>query len=200
MAVSRSWNLVVIGYSVLAMAMLLFLTINGVSNTAVGTIGTAGLLGVGLVLPVAGLLAAATRIEPFERRMRTGLALQSFCLAGLLVGLLVSFFASSLSGHELSAGFIMLAGLSGLVGAILISKETGVRQLVLGASLIALGAALIPASNIASQMYWVLDLEKNVFQDIGATVAACGCAVVAYSYFLIRTPTVSDNPGLRRPA
>ena len=191
MVVSRSWNLVVIGYSVLAMAMLVFITINGISDTAVGTIGTAGLLGVGLVLPVAGMVPLARRIGPYKRRTRTGLVLQSVCFAGLLGGLLVSFFASSLYGHELSAAFIALAGLSGLVGAILISKENGARQLVVGAALIAIGAALIPASNIASQMYWVLDMEKNVIQDIGATVAACGCVVAAYSCFVIRKPSVA---------
>lgn len=193
MVISKSWSLVVIGYSVLALAMLMFLTINGVSDTAVGTIGTAGLLGLGLVLPIAGMLAAARRIEPSQKRMRTGLVLESACLAGLLAGLLVSFFASSLPGHELSAVFIAAAGISGLVGAIVITKETGVRWLAIGAALIAVGAALIPASNIANQMYWVLDLEKNVYQDVGATLAACGCVVVAYACFVIRRPSVLNK-------
>ena len=153
MALSRSWNLAVIGYSTLAAAMLAFITINGESSTAVGTIGTAGLLGLGLVLPAAGMLELATRIDPSYRRMRTGLALQGVCAAGLLLGLLVSFFASSLPGHMASAAFIAFAGTAGLVAAILISKEAGVPQLVVGAALIAIGAALIPASNIASQLY-----------------------------------------------
>jgi len=191
MALSRSWNLAVIGYSTLAAAMLAFITINGESSTAVGTIGTAGLLGLGLVLPAAGMLELATRIDPSYRRMRTGLALQGVCAAGLLLGLLVSFFASSLPGHMASAAFIAFAGTAGLVAAILISKEAGVPQLVVGAALIAIGAALIPASNIASQMYWVQDLEKNVYQDVGATVAACGCVVAAYSCFVMRKPSVS---------
>jgi hypothetical protein len=191
MALSRSWNLVVIGYSTLAAAMLAFVTINGESSSAVGTIGTAGLLGFGLVLPAAGMLELARRLDPSNRRMRTGLALQGVCSGGLLLGLLVSFFASSLSGHVVSAAFIAFAGVSGLVAAILISKEAGVPQLVVGAALIAIGAALIPASNIASQMYWVQDLEKNVYQDIGATVAACGCVVAAYSCFVMRKPSVS---------
>lgn len=192
MALSRSWNLVVIGYSTLAAAMLAFVTINGESSSAVGTIGTAGLLGLGLVLPGAGMLELARRIDPSHRRMRTGLALQGVCAAGLLLGLLVSFFASSLPGHIISAAFIGLSGISGLGGAILISEEVGVRQLVLGAVLIATGAALIPVSNIASQMYWIQDLEKNIYQDIGATVSACGCIVAGYSCFVIRKPSVSQ--------
>lgn len=191
MAIAKSWTLVVAGYSILAAAMLAFLTINGVSSTAIGTIGTAGLLGLGLVLPVVGMLEVAQRIDPSRRGARTGLALQSICLIGLLIGLVVSFFASSLTVHMVSGVFIALAGVSGLVGAILISKDVGVRPLVLGAVLIAIGAALIPASNIASQMYWVQDLQKNIYQDIGATVAACGCVVAAYLCFVIRKPSVS---------
>jgi len=191
MAASKSWTLVVVGYSVLAAAMLAFLTVNGVSSTAVGTIGTAGLLGLGLVLPVVGMLELARHIDPSRGGTRTGLTLQSACLIALLIGLLLSFFASSLAGHMASATFIMLSGISGLAGAILISNEVGVRQLVLGAVLIAIGAALIPLSNIASQMYWVQDLEKNVYQDIGATVAACGCVLAAYSCFVIRKPSIS---------
>jgi len=183
--------MVVVGYSVLAAAMLAFLTVNGVSSTAFGTIGTAGLLGLGLVLPVVGMQELARRIDPSKGGTRTGLTLQSLCLIGLLIGLLLSFFASSLPGHMASATFIALSGISGLVGAILISNELGARQLVLGAVLLAIGAALIPASNIGSQMYWVQDLEKNVYQDIGATVAACGCVLAAYSCFVIRKPSVS---------
>jgi hypothetical protein len=191
MTVSKSWAMVVVGYSVLAAAMLAFLTVNGVSSTAVGTIGTAGLLGLGLVLPVVGMQELARRIDPSKGGTRTGLTLQSLCLIGILIGLLLSFFASSLPGHMASATFIALSGISGLVGAILISNELGARQLVLGAVLIAIGAALIPASNIASQMYWVQDLEKNAYQDIGATVAACGSVLAAYSCLVIRKPSVS---------
>lgn len=188
MSVSKSWALVVAGYSILAFAMLAFLTINGLSNTAVGTIGTAGLLGIGLLVPAAGMLQLARRIDPPQGGARRGLVLQSVSLIGIVIGLVISFFASSVFGHVVSGVFIVLSGTSGLVGAILISRDAGVRQLVWGAALIAIGAAVIPASDIAlNGLYWILDMEKNIYQDIGATVAACGCVVAAYSCFVIRS-------------
>ena len=185
MTASRIWALAVLGYSVLAAAMVAFLTINGTSSTAVGTIATAGLIGLGLMLPAVAMLELTRRFDPSQRRARTGLALQAVYPVGLLIGLLLSFFASSLPGHVLSAAFIVLAAAAGLIGAALISRQAGVPQLVVGVGLIAAGAALIPASNIAVQMDWVSDLEKNVLQDLGATVAACGCVVAAYSCFVI---------------
>ena len=191
MTTSKLCTLTLAGYTVLALAMLAFLTINGVSDTGVGTIGTAGLIGVGLVLPAAAMLVVARRVDPSGGTARKGLVLQSLGLLGLLIGLLMSFFASSLSGHLLSGVFIALAGISGVVGAIFFSKDKGVPQIVVGAVLIAIGAALIPASNIAAQSGWALDLDKSVYQDIGSTLVACGCVAAAYSSFLLRKPLVS---------
>lgn len=184
---SKSWALVVAGYAILAVAMLAFLTINGVSATAAGTIGTAILIGLGLLLPAAGTLELARRMDPPHGTARKGLALQSLSLIGLLIGLVVSFVASSLSGHLISAVFIVLAGTSGLAGAIFIAKQARARLLVAGAALIAIGAALIPASNIALFAYWTSDMGKNISQDIGAALAACGSVVAAYSFFVLRS-------------
>jgi hypothetical protein len=56
---------------------------------------------------------------------------------------------SSLSGHLVSGVFIVLSKIAGLAGAIFISNKARARQLVVGATLVAIGAALIPASDIA---------------------------------------------------
>jgi hypothetical protein len=196
MTTSKSWALLVAGYSILAVAMLAFLTVNGVPATAVGTITTAALIGLGLLLPAAGLLEVARRMDPPRGGARKGLALLSLSLIGLLIGLVVSFVAASLSGHLVSAVFIVPSGISGLAGAIFISKQATARPLVAGAALIAIGAALIPASNIAVLAYWISDMGKDIYQDAGATVAACGCVLAAYSFFVLRRR--SEAPAVSR--
>ena len=196
MTTSKSLALVVAGYAVLAAAMLAFLTVNGQSATAAGTIGTAGLLVLGLLLPAAGMLELARRMDPPQGTARKGLVLQSLGLIGLLIGFAVSFAASSLSGYLVAGVVIVLSGTAGLAGAIFISKEAKARQLVVGAALIAIGATLIPASNIALHAGWLLDIDKNIYMDIGAALAGCGSIVTAYSFFLLRShgkaPVVSS--------
>jgi len=189
MTTSKSSILVVTGYCILAAGMLAFLTINGVPAPAAGTITTIGLLALGLLLPAAGMLELARHNDPPHPTLRKGLILQSLSLIGILIGLVVSYIASSLSGHQLAAVFIVPSGLAGLAGAIFISKQTRARQLIIGAALIAVGAALIPASDIAQYTYLMLGIDKNVYQDIGATIAACGCVVAAYSFFVLRSRT-----------
>jgi hypothetical protein len=147
MTTSKSWALVISGYSVLALAMLAFLTVNGVSATAAGTITTAGLIVLGFLLAAAGMLELARHMDPAHGTVRKGLVLQGLSLIGLLIGLVVSFAASSLPGHLVSAAFIGPAAAAGLAGAVLISRAARARQLIIGAALIALGAALIPASS-----------------------------------------------------
>ena len=196
MTTSKSWALVVAGYSILAVAMLAYLTVNGLSSTAAGTISTAVLLALGLLLPAAGMLELARRKDRPQGAARKGLVLQSLSLTGLLIGFVVSFVASSLSGRLVSGVVIVLAGISGLVGAIFISKQARARQLVVAAALIAIGAVLIPASNIAVSADWLLDIDKNIYEDIGATIAGCGSVVAAYSFFVLRSrgkaPVVSS--------
>ena len=72
MTTSKSWALVVIGYCILAVAMLAFLTINGLSSTAAGTVATASLLVLGLVLPAAGMLELARHRQSPTRRPSCG--------------------------------------------------------------------------------------------------------------------------------
>jgi hypothetical protein len=187
MTTSKSWALVVTGYGILAAAMLVFLTINGLSNTAPGTVATASLLALGLLLPAAGMLELARHMDPPQGTLRRGLVLQALSLIGLVIGLVASFAASSTSGYLVSAVFIVLAGAAGVAGAIFAAREARARPLVAGAALIALGALLIPASNIALLAGWLLDLDKNIYEDIGATLAACGCVVAAYSFFVLRS-------------
>jgi drug/metabolite transporter (DMT)-like permease len=197
MTTSRSWALVVTGYSVLALAMLAFVTVNGVSAAAAGTIATASLIVLGFLLAAAGMLELARRIGPPQGTLRKGLVLQGLSLIGLLIGLVVSFAASSLPGHLVSAVVIVLSAGAGLVGAVFISREARASQLVTGAALIAIGAALIPASNIAQFAYLVLDADKNLYQDIGAALAGCGCVVAAYSFFVLHSR--SKAPAVPRP-
>ena len=195
MTTSKSWSLVVTGYSVLVLAMLAFLTVNGVSAAAAGTVATATLIVLGFLLAAAGTLELARHMDPPQGTLRKGLVLQGLALIGILIGLVLSFVASSMSGHLVSAVFIVPSGVAGLAGAIFIAEEARARQLVIGAALIAIGAALIPTANIAQFAYLILDTDKNLYQDIGATIAGCGCAVAAYSYFALRsrskTPAVS---------
>ena len=196
MTTSKSWALIVVGYCILAVAMLAFLTINGVSAVAAGTIATAALIGLGILLPAAGALEVARRMEPSQGTARKGLVLLSLSLIGLLIGLVVSFVASSLSGHLISAVFIVPSGIAELAGAIFIARQARARLLVAGAALIAIGAALIPASNIALNAYWIVDIDKNIYQDIGAALAGCGSVVAAYSFYVLRSrgtaPAVSQ--------
>jgi hypothetical protein len=187
MTTSKSWALVVWGYCVLAVAMLAFLTVNGVSAPAAGTIGTAGLIVLGLLLPAAGMLELARRMDPPQGTATKGLVLQSLSLIGLLAGFVVSFAASSLSGRLVSGVVIVLSGIAGLAGAIFMSNQARSRQLVVAAALIAIGAALIPAANIAVSAGWLVDIDKNIYMDIGATVAGCGSVVAAYSFFGLRS-------------
>ena len=183
--------------ALLVAGMLAFLTVNGISSTAAGAATTAGFLVLGFLSTAAGMLALTRRMDPPQRTLRTGLVLQSLCMIGLLIGIAVSFVASTLSGHLVSAAFVVPSGVTGLAGAVLISKVARARQLVIGAALIALGAALIPAANIARYEYLMLSIDKNVYQDIGAAIAACGCVVAACSCFVLRrrgnSPVVSRS-------
>jgi hypothetical protein len=119
--------------------------------------------------------------------------LQSLSLIGLLIGLVVSYAAASLVGHVVAGVVIVLSGLSGLVGAIFVAQVSRARELVLGVALIAVAAALIPASNILLRRYGISELEKNVYQDVGAAVAGCGCVVAAYSSFTRRNAGTAQD-------
>jgi hypothetical protein len=187
MNASKSWGLVVVGYAVLALAMVAFMTINGVSDTAVGTLATAGLISLGLAIPAGGMLGLATRTRR-EGILGRGLLLQTLSLLSLLIGLVTVFFAASLPVYLMAASLIVLSGVSGLTAASYFSRNGGTRYLIVGAALIAIGAAVIPASNIALKyLYLISDTDNSIYQDVGATLAACGAVLAAYSFFILST-------------
>ena len=93
----------VAGYSMGAVALVAFLTINGASGIpAAGTVGTAGLLVIGLLLSVVGMLQLRRGVGSTQRAARYGLALQGFGLVGLLFGVVLVVVIASLSGYLVS--------------------------------------------------------------------------------------------------
>lgn len=191
---SRAWGLVVAGYSTATVALVAFLTINGASGIpAAATIGTAGLILIGFLLPAAGMLQLKKGLSPIKRAARTGFAMQAFGLIGLLFGLVLIVVTSSLSGYLLGAVFVVIAAASGIAGAVLLrghfnsattSNNKGVSYLIFGTALIFSGAGLIVGSNIAFQ-YVISQMENTIYVDIGSTVAAYGCVIAAYSFFVL---------------
>jgi hypothetical protein len=193
----KAWGRVVAGYSVAAVALVVFLTINGASGIpAVATIGTAGLAVIGLLLPIAGILQLRRGIASGKTVPRLGFVLQAFGLFSLMFGLVFVVAVSSLSSYLLSALFVMVAGVSAIAGAVLLrrhficvntSNKRAAVFLILGTALVFTGVGLIVASNIAFQ-YLISQLENTVYVDVGATVSACGCILAAYSFFTLYNP------------
>jgi len=194
---SKAWILVVAGYSMAAIALVAFLTINGGSGTPVAaTLGTAGLLAIGLLLPAAGMLKLRKDLTPIKSAARYGFAMQALGLLGLFVGVVLIVAVPSLSGYLTGAVFVVPAGASAIAGAIFLrrryirsieSKAGGVAWLIIGTSLVFLGAGIIVASNLAF-WYLISQVENTVYVDMGATVSACGCVLAAYSFFVLHNP------------
>ncbi len=191
---TKAWSLVVAGYSVGAVALVTFLTINGVSNPTSVVIGTAGLVIVGLMLPAAGILQIARHTSPTQNLTRYGLVMQGLGLIGLLFAVVLVYFAFSLSGYIASAVLTMTSGALALGGAGLtvrhqskIGAPRGVLgYLVIGTAPLFWGVGLIAVSNIAYS-YVISQLEKTVYIDLGATISALGCVLAAYSWFILRS-------------
>ncbi len=187
---TKSWRLVVAGYSTAAVALVAFLTINGASGIpSVATIITAGLVIIGLLLPVIGMLQLRRGLSPIRSAARYGFTLQAFGLLGLLFGVVLVVGTSSLSGYILSAVFVAVAGVLAIAGAVLMrghfaSNNRGVAYLIFGTALIFSGVGLIVASNIAFE-YLISQVQNTVYVDTGATVSACGCVLTAYSFFVL---------------
>jgi len=193
---SKAWGLVVAGYSITAVALVAFLTINGASGIpTAATIGTAGLVIVGLLLPTAGMLQLRRRLSPVEKAARRGFAMQALGLPGLLFGVVLVVEVATLSGYFLSAALVAASGVSGVVGAVLLrayydvlgAKSRDVAYLMLGTVLLFTGVGIIVGSDIAFE-YWISQVENTVYVDMGATVSACGCALAAYSFFVLHNP------------
>src|SRR5271169_5463073 len=87
---SKAWELVVAGFSIAAVGLVGFLTINGASGTpAAATVVTAGLIVIGFVLPLSGMLLLRRGLGPTERPARRGYALQASGMLGLLLGVVL---------------------------------------------------------------------------------------------------------------
>ena len=179
----RASRLVVAGCGTLAVGLVALLTINGDSGApSAATIGTAGLIGIGLLLTAAAMLDLARRTDTTQTARR-GLIMQSLGLIGFVPGLVLIAYATSLSGYFVGAVVIVVCSASVLTGAMLLSSRA--VSLILGMGLIALGAAVVAASKIALQ-YWISDVENTVYTDAGATVSACGSILAAYWFFVFR--------------
>jgi len=196
---SRAWGLVVVGYSITAVALVAFLTINGVSGIPdAATIGTAGLVVIGLLLPTAGMLQLGRRLSPIERAARFGFAMQALGLLGLLFGVVLVVEVTTLSGYFLSAALIAASGVSATAGAVLLRghygapqpRSRGIAYLILGTLLLFTGVGIIVGSDIAYE-YWISQVENTVYVDMGATVSACGCVLAAYSFFVLHNRSSS---------
>ncbi len=190
----KAGRLVVAGYSTAAVALVAFLTINGASGIPeAATLGAAGLLVVGLLLPAAGMLQLRRRPGATERAARFGYSAQAIGLVGLLLGLVLIVVTATLSGYLIGAVFIVTAGVSALAGAVslrrhysaIVAKAEGVSWLILGTALLFAGAGVVVGSNIAFE-YLLSQVQNTIYVDVGATIAACGCVVAAYSFLVLR--------------
>jgi hypothetical protein len=191
---SKAWGIVVTGYSTAAVALVAFLTINGVSGIPTAAIiGTGILIAIGLLLPIAGMLQLRKGLGSIKSAGRYGFAMQAFGLLGLLFAVVLVVGFSSLTGYLISALFVTTAGVSSISGAVLLRayfinstklNAKGVLCLIFGTGLIFSGVALIVGSNIAFQ-YFISQLENTVYVDIGATISSCGCVLTAYSFYVL---------------
>jgi len=196
---SKAWGLVVAGYSVAAVGLVAFLTINGASGIpTVAMIGTAGLLAIGLLLPAAGMLQLRRGLNPSQSAARYGFAMQGLGLVGIFFCAVTVFVASSLSGYLVSAVLILASGALAMVGAVFLrrhyagsgaSNARNIGYFVIGTALIFSGVGLIVGSNMALYSFLISQVENTVYVDMGATVSASGCVVAAYSFFVLHNST-----------
>jgi hypothetical protein len=176
-------RLVGAGYSILALALIAFLTANGSPGTpAAAALVLTGLFAIGLVLPAAGMLRMARTAAGDQMRANRGLVLQVLGLGGLLFSLVLLAFVSSVAAYAIAGVAIAVAGAAGAAGAALL-RATGLEALLPATVLIFLGSELVAIADIAG-MYVISPLEVTVYVDIGATVSACGSILAAYSFFM----------------
>ena len=170
-----------------ATGLIAFLTINGASGVPGAVIaGTSTLVVLGLVLPPLGMLQMARSIDPAQRRARHGLEMQAMGLLGLLIGVLLIVVISTFSGYIVGTGLVTVFGTLALIGVIFFRRyAVSAVFLALGMILVFSGVELIANSNIAAIEHWITQVQNTVYVDVGATIAACGCIIAAYSFFVI---------------
>jgi hypothetical protein len=150
---SKALILVVVGYSMAAVALVAFLTINGASGIpAAATIGTAASIAIGLLLPAAGMLKLWRDLaRSTKRAAKYGFPLQAFGFVALFFGVVLIVALSTLTTYLISAALVTTAGVSAIAGAVLLHKHFaktnkwnlgGATYLILGTVLIFLGVGL----------------------------------------------------------
>lgn len=193
---TMAWSEVIAGYLLATLGLVALLTINGAAGFpgAIG-IGTAVLVAIGLLLPAVGMLQLRRAVNHDRRAARYGLAMQALGLIGLLFGVLPLASSSTISAlFVVSAILIATSAAFALGGALLLrhhytdigaSNGQGVDYLILGTTLIFFGVALILGSNLG-KFFFLSEVGNTVYTDVGAAVAACGCVIAAYAFFVLK--------------
>jgi hypothetical protein len=188
--------LTVMGYSVAAVALVTFLTINGQPNIPQSTsLAILLLIAIGFLTPAAGLSFLGLRLRVPEISAKVGLFLQAIGLIGLFLGVVIAEVTASFAGFLVAAVVLALSGSTGLAGATFFKRHYGTASsfrsgnaefVSFGLKLLFLGVALILGSEIAYSLCYLSPIWNIVCQDIGATAGACGCVLSAYAFNDIR--------------
>jgi hypothetical protein len=177
---SKAWSLLVAGYSIAAIALVAFLTLNGEPTPTPVLLILASLVTAGLVFPALGMFLQS------RAESRRGFVLQGFGLLGLYVGIILVVEVNTPSAFFASAAMVVASAAASLAGVILLGRDRwSIGYLVLGTMLIFLGVGVIVASDAALN-YLISGIMSTVYVDVGATVTACGAVIAAYSFFTSR--------------
>lgn len=189
---TRLLALTVIGYSVAAIALVTFLTINGQPNIPQSTsIATLVLIAIGFLTPAIGMALLTRRLRVPQTRAKSGLLLQGIGLTSLFFGVVIAEATASFTGFLVAAAVLAVSGSTGLTGAAFFKRHyrsvssfssRNAEFLLLGLILLFLGVALILGSEIVYSLYYFSPVSNIVYQDIGATVSALGCVLSAYAF------------------
>jgi len=195
-ATARAWGLMAWGHACLALALVVFLTFNGVNGTPGAAVaGTAVLLTVGFLLPAVATFRAA-RLVGARGPATKGLFAHGAGLVGLLLG--VACIVTDLHALDrLGAAIVAMSGAASVVGVVACrrgmqgrvgaSGRVGLTCLVAGACLLVLGALAVAGANLLfASLSVISQTQENAWVDLGATVSALGCVLVTYSLVALR--------------
>jgi len=135
------------------------------------------------------------RCDPLTQTdTRKGFAFQAIGLIGLLIGVTLIVLVSSLSGYIAGSMIVIVSGGSLLAAAFLLKRQySGTSSsigylLIVGTTLIISGVEIIAGSDILSYLYLIGQVFNIVYVDMGVTISACGCIIVAYSFYILSRP------------
>jgi hypothetical protein len=181
-----------IGYSVAALALVTFLTINGQPNVSQSaSIATILLIAIGFLTPAIGLILLTRGPRVLKTRAKSGLLLQGIGLISLFFGIVIAVVTVSFTGFLVAAVVLTFSSSTGLLGATFFKRyyrsasplsSKVIDFNLLGLTLLFLGVALILGSQIVYSLYYFSPVWNIVYQDIGASVSACGCVLLAYGF------------------